>query len=412
MLTRIYPYACLNIDCTWSQWFKGLRQALYTSEDRLVLQDKLSRLFSNSDNVIVTMCIRSAFDLFLLGLDLPKGSEVIISSINIPEMTRILRKHCLIPVPVDINTSTLVTPASRVGEAVTSRTRLIVISMLYGVTFDLTEIGEIAKKHNLVLFEDSAECYSGNKVNANPCADATVLSFGPIKTATAFGGGVIIVRNSDLLSKMKAIHAKYPVQSSSVYLKKVLRYSIGMLLLNSTNVNYIIRPTLLQLNVDYKKKVVGLMRGFPASTGLEIYRLQPCTGLLSFLYWRLANINETELLQSMEKLHTATSMLTQNKIFVPGFQTRRKVFWLYPVVVQDAIKAYEDLNKAGIDAYKGISQLNKVDPPVGSSYKVPEETNKMFANLLYFPLHKDVPEKQVREICAKAAEILNPSPKL
>ena len=412
MLTRIYPYACLNIDCSWSQWLVGLRHALYSSEDRLVLQDKLSRLFSQSDNVIITMCVRTAFDLFLLGLDLPKGSEVIISSITIPEITRILRKHCLIPVPVDINTSTLITPASRVAEAVNSRTRLIVISMLYGVTFDLTEISEIAKKHNLPLFEDSAECYSGNKVDANECADASVLSFGPIKTATAFGGGVIIVRNSGLLSKMKAIHAKYPIQHNSTYLKKVLRYSLGMLLLNSTHMNYIVRPTLLQLNVDYKKKVVGLMRGFPASTGLDIYRFQPCVGLLSFLHWRLANINEVKLLQSMEKLHTATSMLTQNNITVPGHKTHRKVFWLYPVVVRDAVKAYEDLNRAGIDAYKGISQLNKVDPPVGSSYKVPEETNKMFSNLLYFPLHKDVPEKQVREICAKAAEILNPNPKL
>ena len=412
MLNRIYPYACLNIDCSWSQWLVGLRHALYSSEDRLDLQDKLSRLFSQSDNVIITMCVRSAFDLFLMGLDLPKGSEVIISSINIPEMSRILRKHCLIPVPVDIDTSTLITPASRVAEAINFRTRLIVVSMLYGVTFDLTEIGDLAKKHKLFLFEDSAECYSGNKLVANACADATVLSFGPIKTATAFCGGVIIVRDSGLLSKMRGIHAKYPMQDNSTYLKKILRYSIGMLLFNSTSVNYLIRVTSLQLNIDYKKKAVQLMRGFPVSTGLDIYRFQPCKGLLSFLYWRLNNLNETELLQSMEKLHTATEILTKNKVMVPGYKTHRKVFWLYPVVVEDAAKAYIDLNKAGIDAYKGISQLNKIDPPVGSSYKVPEETNKMFSNLLYFPLHKDVPEKLVREICAKAAEILNPNPKL
>jgi dTDP-4-amino-4,6-dideoxygalactose transaminase len=311
---------------------------------------------------------------------------------------------------VDIETSSLITPVSRVSEAITSRTRLIVISMLYGVTFDLTEINTLAKKHNLPVFEDSAECYSGNKVYSN--ADATVLSFGPIKTATAFGGGVIIVRNPVVLARMKAIHARYPVQSSSVYLKKILRYSIGIILLNSKSANKIFRRLFVAVNFDYKKNVVKLMRGFPPSTGLEIYRFQPCPGLLSFLYWRLVNLNETELLASMEKMHLATQILTENKVFVPGFKTKRKVFWLYPVVVNDASQAYVSLNKAGIDAYKGISQLNKIDPPVGSSYKFPQETNKMFSNLLYFPLHKDIPEKDIREICLKAAEILNQGPKL
>lgn len=412
MLTKIYPYACLNIDCTWSQWFTGLRRALYTTEHRSDLTEKVCRLFSPSDNVIVTMCVRTAFDLFLEAINLPKGSEVVISSITIPEMTRIIRKHCLIPVPVDINIESLVTPVDRVEKAISSRTRLIVISMLYGVTFDLTEISKLAKKKGIWLLEDSAECYAGNRINENTCADATVISFGPIKTATAFGGGVIVVRDQKLLGQMKAIHAQYPVQSNKLYLEKVIRYLLGKVLLNSTTVNYILRPLLLQINYDYKKRVVKLMRGFPPSTGLEIYRFQPCAGLLSFLYYRLSTIDEHQLLTSMNKLNLATDILTEGGIKVPGHLTSRKVFWLYPVVVPDASKAYTLLNNAGIDAYRGISQLNKIDPPVGSSYEEPAETNKMFENLLYFPLHKDVPEKDVREICAKAVELLKPKPKI
>ena len=412
MFTKVYPYACLNIDCTWTQWFTGLWRALYTSEHRSDLTEKICRLFSPSENVIVTMCVRSAFDLFLGAINLPKGSEVIITSISIPEMTRIIRKHCLIPVPVDVKIDSMITPVDRVEKAINQRTKLIVISMLYGVTFDLTEISNLAKKNGILLLEDSAECYAGNQINENECADATVISFGPIKTATAFGGGVIVVRNSKILSKMKAIHAQYPIQPNNLYISKVLRYSVGKILLNSTTVNKLLRPILLQLNIDYKKQVVKLMRGFAPSTGLEIYRFQPCAGLLSFLHYRLSASNETELLHSMEKLHLATDILTQGGLQVPGHLTRRKVFWLYPVVVPDATKAYSLLNNAGIDAYRGISQLNKIDPPVGSSYEQPEETNKMFKNLLYFPLHKDVPEKHVREICLKAAELLNPRPKI
>lgn len=412
MFKKVYPYACLNIDCTWPQWFKALGKAIYTTENRAEVSRKISGLFSNQDNVIVTVCIRTAFDLFLTALDLPKGSEVVITSINIPEMTRILRKHCLIPVPVDVHVDNMVTPSDRVEKAITPKTRLIIIAMLYGVTFDLSDISKIAKKHNLPLFEDCSECYSGNSFRGSPFADVTTLSFGPIKTATAFGGGVVIVRNSKLLGQMRAIHASYQVQPSSAYLLKVLRYSLGKIALNSTSINCAIRPVLSQLNIDYKKYVVKLMRGFPPSTGLEIYHFQPCAGLLSFLYWRLENINENDLIMSMSKIHDGTRILTDGGLIVPGSKSDRKMYWLYPVVVDDATKAYSKLNKAGIDAYRGVSQLNKIDPPVGSSYAQLEETNKMFANLLYFPLHKDVPEKQLREICMKAVELLKPDPKL
>ncbi|OMJ82350.1 hypothetical protein SteCoe_16948 [Stentor coeruleus] len=412
MLRKVYPYACLNIDITWSQWFKALRKAIYTTENRAELSRKISGLFSNQDNVIVTVCIRTAFDLYLSALDLPKGSEVVITSINIPEMTRILRKHCLIPVPVDIHVDSMITPSDRLEKAITAKTKLIIIAMLYGVTYDLTDISNIAKKHNLPLFEDCSECYSGNNFRGSPLADVTVLSFGPIKTATAFGGGVVIVRDSKLLGKMQALHASYQVQPNSVYLIKVLRYSLGKIALNSTAFNYTARLLLLQLNIEYKKFVVKLMRGFPPSTGLEIYHFQPCAGLLSFLYWRLENVNENDLISSMKKVHVGTKILTDGGVLVPGYKSDRKMFWLYPVIVDDATKAYSKLNNAGIDAYRGISQLNKIDPPVGSSYTPIEETNKMFANLLYFPLHKDVPEKYIREICMKAVELLKPEPKL
>jgi hypothetical protein len=78
----------------------------------------------------------------------------------------------------------------------------------------------------------------------------------------------------------------------------------------------------------------------------------------------------------MGKLREGTKILTDGDVFVPGFKSDRKVFWLYPVVVKDAAKAYGLLNFNGIDAYRGISQLNKIDPPVGNSYSDIPETKK------------------------------------
>ena len=412
MSGKIYPYGCLNIDCSWSEWLCGIQKSLYATENRAVLSQRISSLFSRTDNVIVTLCVRTGFDCFLSALDLPKGSEVLITSINIPEMTRILRMHGLIPVPIDVNVDTLVTPVDRLEAAITPRTALIVVAMLYGVTFDITEISKVAKRFALPLFEDCAECYSGNGFVGSELADATCLSFGPIKTSTAFGGGVIIVRNERILRRMREIHESYPIQSPKVYFQKILKYSLGMMITNSTTINFFARILFAKLKIDYKIYVVKIMRGFPTSTGLEIYHFQPCTGLLSFLAWRLSLVNESDLLNSMEKLRKGTDILTAGNITVPGFLTQRKVFWLYPIIARDAVKDCKILNDSGIDAYKGISQLNKIDPPIGSSFAEITETEKMFSTLLYLPLHKDVPEKEIEAMCHKVVELLRPEPKI
>ena len=412
MAAKIYPYGCLTIDCDWKEWFCSLQKSIYVTESRSSLTRQISSQFSSSDNVIVTISVRTGFDFFLTALALPAGSEVLITSINIPEMARILRMHGLIPVPIDINVDTLVTPVDRLEAALTPRTRLIVVAMLYGVTFDITEIAKVAKRLSLPLFEDCAECYSGNGFIGSEVADATCLSFGPIKTSTGFGGGVIIVRNPALLRRMREIHASYPVQPSSVYFKKILKYSLAMMIANSTSINLFSRIVFGKLKVDYKVHVVKILRGFPASTGLEIYHFQPCAGLLSFLAWRLSLVNDSNLLNSMEKLRKGTDILTAGHITVPGFLTYRKVFWLYPIMVRDAAKDCKILNDAGIDAYKGISQLNKIDPPVGNSFAEITETQKMFSALLYLPLHKDVPERDIEAMCQKVVELLGPEPKI
>ena len=44
-------------------------------------------------------------------------------------------------------------------------------------------------------------------------ADLSCFSFGSIKTNTAFGGGITIIRNDELYKKIMAIHDKYPYLS-------------------------------------------------------------------------------------------------------------------------------------------------------------------------------------------------------
>lgn len=65
----------------------------------------------------------------------------------------------------------------------------------------MTLISEAAARHDLLLWEDCAQVFTGlGGYLGHPESDATFFSFGVIKRATALGGGVARIRDADVLS--------------------------------------------------------------------------------------------------------------------------------------------------------------------------------------------------------------------
>lgn len=406
MLKRVYPYACLNIDCSWAQWLEAVLRTLYTPYTRSSLNFRIARYFSSQDNVLVTACARTVFDLYLQAIELPLGSEVLMTAINIPEMSRILRYHGLIPVPVDLDLATLAASAESIEQAITPRTKLLVVAMVYGTRYSLEAISAVCKRHNLPIFEDCAEGFCGIQYSGSPHADVSMFSFGPIKTCTAFGGAVAVVRDSKLYSAMNALHSQYPPQPNSLYLKKVVKYALGIIMLNTQFLHTYLRPIATKL-WDYKKFVVSLMRGFPPSKHLlEKYRIQPALGLLAFLHRRLKTFNPQEFEKSMQKLTEGQKILSDGGVLVPGHNAEVRNFWLFPIVSEEPSRTYDRLLNYHVDAYRGISQLDAVEAPVGSSYKEPANVKKMFDGLVYLPLHMAVSKKDVISMCQTIVKLM------
>jgi len=74
----------------------------------------------------VTISARTAWSLFLRVLDLPQGSEVLMTSINIPDMVQIVKEYGLVPVPVDINIETTAPTLEDIKEVMSPKVILIV----------------------------------------------------------------------------------------------------------------------------------------------------------------------------------------------------------------------------------------------------------------------------------------------
>lgn len=59
------------------------------------------------EQVAPFLSVRTAFDLYLKALRLPRGSYVLSSALTIPDMVTLFEEHGLVLVPVDLNPDTL-----------------------------------------------------------------------------------------------------------------------------------------------------------------------------------------------------------------------------------------------------------------------------------------------------------------
>src|SRR5690606_38199325 len=101
---RIYPR--LKLDITWSD-LTVAAAALPFTRNHAEWARRAEQAWGSDNDVFACLCVRTGWDLLLGALDLPRGSEVLLSAITISHMAEIIRAHGLVPVPVDIDPETL-----------------------------------------------------------------------------------------------------------------------------------------------------------------------------------------------------------------------------------------------------------------------------------------------------------------
>ena len=106
--------------------------------------DNIKALYHLKENedLMVHSCVRTGFDLILQVKNFPPGTEVLMTAVNIPHMAQIVRYHGLIPIPIDIEPNRLAVSLKDVQQKVSPKTKLIVLSYIYGARFDAKDIIE------------------------------------------------------------------------------------------------------------------------------------------------------------------------------------------------------------------------------------------------------------------------------
>ncbi len=142
-----------------------------------------------------------------LGL-LKEGDEVIVpANTYIATILSITENH-LIPILVEPNINTLEIDELLIEQAITPRTRAIMLVHLYGRCAYTPFIGDICKRHNLFLLEDNAQahgCHFGNN-RTGSLGHAAAHSFYPGKNLGALGdAGAVTTDNEQLAQTIRSL---------------------------------------------------------------------------------------------------------------------------------------------------------------------------------------------------------------
>ena len=130
------------------------------------------------------------------------GDEVITVAAGFPTTVNPIIQNRLIPVFVDIELGTYDAVIDQVREAISPKTRAIMIAHTLGNPFDVAQIKSICQEHDLWLIEDSCDAlgstYDGKKTGS--FGDTATVSFYPAHHITTGEGGAVFV-NKPLIKK-------------------------------------------------------------------------------------------------------------------------------------------------------------------------------------------------------------------
>jgi CDP-4-dehydro-6-deoxyglucose reductase, E1 len=128
------------------------------------------------------------------------GDEVITVAAGFPTTVNPIIQNRLIPVFVDVGLDTYNIDVSMLDEALSAKTKAIMIAHTLGNPFDLDTVTNFAKKNNLLLVEDNCDAL-GSTYGGKPTGsfgDVSTASFYPAHHITTGEGGAVFANNPAL----------------------------------------------------------------------------------------------------------------------------------------------------------------------------------------------------------------------
>jgi CDP-6-deoxy-D-xylo-4-hexulose-3-dehydrase len=191
-----------TVDSVLDGWFTAGRFTKEFESELAKYVGVRKALFVNSGSS-ANLCALSGLTSFKLGdRALKPGDEVLTVAMGFPTTVNPIIQNGLKPVVVDIDADTLDVNIDALKEAVSPKTKAVMLAHTLGNPFNVAAIQDICKENNLWLVEDSCDAlgstYDGQRTGS--FGDTATVSFYPAHHITTGEGGAVFIK-SPLVAK-------------------------------------------------------------------------------------------------------------------------------------------------------------------------------------------------------------------
>jgi len=164
--------------------------------------------YVGANHAVALSSCTTALHLAMVAAGVGPGDEVLCPSLSFIATANCIRYVGATPVFVDIDRKTYNLDPDRIEQAITPRTKAILVVHQIGMPAPLDEIAEIAKRRNLILLEDAA-CAIGSEYQGRLIGGQrsflACFSFHPRKILTTGEGGMITTADAGVAARLRKL---------------------------------------------------------------------------------------------------------------------------------------------------------------------------------------------------------------
>jgi perosamine synthetase len=219
----------LVLDSVTNGFYGGMKKDLLSFEKKL-------KKFLKIDYVHLTFTCTHAMHLALLSCQLKKGDEVIMPEISWVATAQSAAYTGATCVFVDVNPNTFCIDPQKIKNAITKKTKAVMVVHPFGHPCDMKEIVKICKKYNLFLIEDAAPSL-GSHIDGQMTGtfgDVGCFSFQGSKIVTTNEGGALVTNNKTKFEFAKLFSILGRTDSKGPFWSDHIAYRYGMSNLNAS----------------------------------------------------------------------------------------------------------------------------------------------------------------------------------
>lgn len=164
----------------------------------------------NANKVLLTTSCTHALEMAAILADIKPGDEVIMPSYTFVSTADAFVQRGATIVFVDIRPDTMNIDENLIEDAITDKTKAIVVVHYAGVSCEMDTITDIAKRHNLFVVEDAAQgvmsTYKGKALGT--IGDFGCYSLHETKNYSMGEGGAILIKDDKYIEKAEITREK------------------------------------------------------------------------------------------------------------------------------------------------------------------------------------------------------------